>query len=144
VCNSAFARILSETIIMKHLLSALLLLVMATGFKPDTRIISGTVTDEYGYPISGASVLVKGSGAGTTTHVDGGFRITIGVKENVVLQVTAVGFETKEIKIGAGNFYRVKLFASRQALSEVVVGGAAKEKNSTGIVTIMPGPARNH
>ncbi|MBV9986322.1 MAG: von Willebrand factor type A domain-containing protein [Chitinophagaceae bacterium] len=122
---------------MKQVLSAVLLLVMTTGFRQATRAISGRVSDEYGYPITGASVVIKGSRAGTTTHANGEFRLTIDPKKNVVLQVSALGFETKEIKVGRDNFYRIKLASSQKALSEVVVTGYGSpgKKDVTGVYT---------
>ncbi|MEZ4968552.1 MAG: SusC/RagA family TonB-linked outer membrane protein [Flavobacteriaceae bacterium] len=93
--------------------------------------ISGTVMDEDGIPLSGASVMVKGTTNGVVADFDGKFNIE--VAPGSILVVSYVGFETKEIIIGLQNELTVVLVAGN-ALEEVVVTalGIKKEKRRIG------------
>ena len=84
--------------------------------------ISGTVMDEEGEPIIGATVMVKGSKKGAVTDIDGKFRIE--ASKGTTLVVTYVGFEKREVK--AQNNMKIVLSSSETALGEVVVTGMQK------------------
>lgn len=63
-----------------------------------TGKIQGTVVDETGEPVIGATVQVKGkSNQGTITDVDGKFAVNVSPKD--VLVVSFIGFITQEIKV---------------------------------------------
>lgn len=81
--------------------------------------LRGRITDEKGQPVSGASVVVKGTSRGTTTDANGAFSLT--AKEGEVLVVTAVGFTAQELTVGRSASLSITLQASGQQLSEVVV-----------------------
>lgn len=80
----------------------------------------GTVIDETGLPVIGASVMVKGTTNGTITDVDGKFELTVG--NNDVLSVSYIGYETQEIR-PLGNNLVITLKENSQMLNEVVVLG---------------------
>lgn len=80
----------------------------------------GTVIDETGLPVIGASVMVKGTTNGTITDVDGKFELTVG--NNDVLFVSYIGYETQEIR-PSGNNLVITLKENSQMLNEVVVLG---------------------
>lgn len=80
----------------------------------------GTVIDETGLPVIGASVMVKGTTNGTITDVDGKFELTVG--NNDVLSVSYIGYETQEI-CPSGNNLVITLKENSQMLNEVVVLG---------------------
>lgn len=80
----------------------------------------GTVIDETGLPVIGASVMVKGTTNGTITDVDGKFELTVG--NNDVLSVSYIGYETQEIR-PSGNNLVITLKENSQMLNEVVVLG---------------------
>ncbi|MDR1381122.1 MAG: carboxypeptidase-like regulatory domain-containing protein, partial [Tannerella sp.] len=61
----------------------------------DGRRITGTVVDQAGEPIIGASVMENGTTNGTATDVDGHFSLT--VAENAVLRISFIGYITQEI-----------------------------------------------
>src|SRR3954447_23324641 len=63
-----------------------------------TSQVSGTVRDSAGGPLAGATVTVKGNKTGTTTSGEGTFTIT--ARSNDILNVSAVGYETKEVPVG--------------------------------------------
>lgn len=84
------------------------------------RTIQGTVTDDGGEPLPGATVLVQGSTMGTTTDMDGNFSLTIEDTVNVLV-VSFIGFTTQEVNIGNRDEITVALQPSTAGLEEVVV-----------------------
>lgn len=98
-----------------------------TPIKPSVKIsqqnekIKGVVEDEFG-PVAGASVVVKGTINGIITDIDGNF-ILDGVKKGNIIQVSFVGYVTREIKYNGESTIRVKLVEDSKALDEVVVTG---------------------
>lgn len=84
--------------------------------------ISGKVTDEDGLPVSGASVIIKGTTKGVAADFDGVYNITVPNPENVLV-FSAIGFETKEITVGTQTTINVVLKTSVSALDEVVITG---------------------
>jgi len=82
------------------------------------KSISGTVTDDAGVPLPGATVLVVETNSGTTTDFDGNYSIT--VNEGQTLAISFVGYSTQEIQVGASSTYDVSL-ESANALDEIVV-----------------------
>jgi len=98
--------------------------------------VTGKVTDDKGAGISGATVLEKGTRNGTSAGVDGSFSLK--VKSGATLIISALGFETKEIKASAS--VTVQLATDVKALSEVVVTGVgvatSKKKLPISVETI--------
>lgn len=89
-------------------------------------VLSGRVLDESGRPLNGASVLVKGTGVGTATDVNGFFKLQ-NLPANAGILVSSVGYSSKEIKAAPG-YLTVTLQPSFQALEEVVVVGYGTNK----------------
>lgn len=85
------------------------------------RAVTGTVADADG-PLPGATVLEKGTTNGTTTDVNGNFRITV-QGSSPVLVFSYTGYETTELGIGAQTSVSVLLKASESMLNELVVTG---------------------
>ena len=83
---------------------------------PDDREISGTVEDANG-PLIGASVKVVGANTGTITDYDGNFKIKC--KAGAVLEVSYVGYTTKQVKAQQG--MKIVLDEDKTVLDEVVV-----------------------
>ena len=81
--------------------------------------VRGVVLDQSGLPLPGATVLVKGSGRGTTTDFDGKFGIDVVSGDK--LQVSFIGMDTKEIRVVSGRNYNITMKDAHQELSEVVV-----------------------
>ncbi len=95
--------------------------------------ISGTVLDEDGGPLPGASVVIKGTTTGSTTDFDGLFSINAEVGDKLV--VSYIGYETKEVVAKAGGM-SVQL-SSGVALSEVVIIGS-RNPNRTATESMVP------
>lgn len=105
---------------IKKLLFSVLILLLVSSFTYAQRTITGTVVDDTGNPLPGASVLVKGSGTGTTTDFDGKFSVNVPNNE-AILVISFVGYSTKEITIGDQSNINITLSEDSQALQEVVV-----------------------
>ena len=122
-------------------LSVLLLCVTFTQLAfSQTKTVSGTVTDNTGAPIQGASISVKGFKGGTTTGADGTFTFAVSTAaKNLV--VSSVGFNEQEVSIGEGTGITVALVSTSQSLNDVVVigYGTVRRKDATGsLTTISP------
>ncbi|HMR81486.1 MAG TPA: TonB-dependent receptor [Niabella sp.] len=99
--------------------------------------ISGTVLDDQGKPIAGASVLVKNTSVGTNTNDEGTF--SINAAPNSVLVISSVGYETLEQNVGTQQDVTVVLKSAQAAMDEVVVVGYGTQKkvNLTGSVATV-------
>ncbi|EDP95735.1 carboxypeptidase-like regulatory domain-containing protein [Kordia algicida OT-1] len=63
--------------------------------------ITGTITDDTGMPLPGATVMIKGSVIGKTTDFDGNYELN--AKAGDVLVISYVGFKTKEVQVNKNN-----------------------------------------
>jgi TonB-linked SusC/RagA family outer membrane protein len=110
-----------------------LLLLLGNAVYSQTTEISGRITDASDNPIGGASISVKSTKAGTTSGLDGTFKIS--VPANAVLVISSIGFETIEVKVGSQTTLLVKLKQDTKALNEVIVTGTgvATSKRKLGI-----------
>ena len=99
-----------------------------------TKKISGVVKDETGEPVIGANVVVKGTTNGTVTDMNG--RYSLEVPEGGVLQISYIGYNTQEVKVGSGDVVNVSLREDSETLDEVVVigYGTVKKSDLTGAV----------
>ena len=91
--------------------------------------IKGTVNDELGETMIGVSVLIKGTGKGTITDVDGKFYLK-NVDPKSVLEFSFVGYKTKEVKVSAQNLV-VSMIPDSKQLEDVVVIAYGQQKKVT-------------
>ena len=101
--------------------------------------ISGKVVDITGMPLPGANIFVKESTIGTITDFDGLFQLMIPESVTVV-QVSMVGFKTKDVLLGGKLQFDIVLEEDVSQLSEVVLigyGGAIKKEDLTGSVGVL-------
>ena len=92
--------------------------------------VKGTVVDDNGETIIGASVVVKGNNSiGTISDIDGNFVLTV-PNEKSVLVVSFVGMEPQEVKASSKGTIKVVLKDDTQLLDEVVVVGYGQMKRS--------------
>lgn len=102
-------------------------------------LVTGTVNDDQGIPLLGASVYVEGTSQGTTTDFDGNFAIE--VSKGRTLVVSYVGFETQNIIVNDNITLPLKidLIADASKLDEVVlvsVGyGSVRKSDLTGSIS---------
>ena len=113
------------------------------GFLPAMLIaqeVRGTVTDEAtGIPISGATVLVKGTTNGQSTNFDGEYSITVN-EFPATLVFSYLGYETKEIQVSSATTLNVQMAESAEALDEIVISGlgtSIKRANSANAIAVV-------
>ena len=99
---------------------------VATKQAGELRRITGRVVDANGEAVIGATVKEPGSSTGAITDYDGNFTIT--VPENATLEISYVGFDTREVK--AQNGMTITLSENEQLLNEVVVTALGIKKES--------------
>lgn len=101
--------------------------------------VKGNVTDESGNPIPAASVIVQKTKAGVNADALGAFSIS--APANSILEIVAVGFETKRVTASA-KILNIVLKLDVKSLSEVIVtgfGGAQIKKELTGNIARVRG-----
>ncbi len=115
--------------IVSLLVTAILCSVMVFA---QNRIVTGAVTDANGKPVPFASVTLKGTKNGATADADGRF-ILRNVPADATLVITSVGFDNREISVGATNNVNVTMAPSASGgnLSEVVVTTAFNIKRAS-------------
>lgn len=118
---------------MKKLLLLLSAVLVFSSAMIAQRTVNGTVMDEAGEPLIGASVLVKENPTvGTFTDLEGKFSLRVGA-DAMILVVTYIGYTPQEITLGVEDNYNITLLAGIQ-LEDVVVTslGIARERKSLG------------
>jgi len=99
-----------------------------SGILPTVIKVGGKVTGENGEPLSGVSILVKGTNKGTSTDNNGSFSLV--ADKDAVLVVSYIGYVPREIPIKGEQSINIKLVASSQVLDQVVVVGYGVQKKS--------------
>ena len=115
---------------MKHklLTLTLALLAVAGSLFAQNRRITGTVTDDTGAGVIGASVMEQGTSNGAVTDLDGKYAIT--VKPGATLVFSSIGYATQEIAVGNQPLIDLLLKEDTEFLDEVVVVGYGTMKRS--------------
>ncbi|MCX2429752.1 TonB-dependent receptor [Pedobacter sp. GR22-10] len=88
------------------------------------RKISGNLLDNTNQPIIGASVSVKGTEKVTSTGAGGSFSISAKTGDKILFSF--LGYQTKELTVGAPSTYQVMITESTASLTDVVVVGYGK------------------
>lgn len=104
--------------------------------------ITGTVNDNTGEGLPGASVMIKGTKTGTTTDINGKFSLTSVTPDNVIV-ISFVGMQTEEVRVGNQTTINVVLSDGSIGLEEVVaIGyGVQKKINVVGAISSIKGDA---
>lgn len=98
------------------------------------RTVTGTVRDDKGDPVNGASVIVKGTNTGTATDASGNF--SIAVPANGTLVISVIGYDSQEVSVGNRSSVDFVLKQSSTAMANVVVVayGTSTRRTTTGSV----------
>ena len=98
------------------------------------KTIKGIILDDTDEPIIGANVVEKGTTNGASTDIDGAFTLT--VSSDAILQISYVGYNSQEVRVGNQTEFRIALTEDTQILDEIVVVGygTTKRSNFTGSV----------
>ncbi|MEK6155355.1 TonB-dependent receptor [Flavobacteriaceae bacterium 3-367] len=128
---------------MKIRTSLVLILLVLFGFTTwaqNTIRVSGSVSDDQGQPLPGASVIIEGTTTGTQTDFDGNF-VLENVPGNGTLVISYIGFVTQTVQINGRSTITVALATDTQALAEVVVigYGTQRKEDITGSIEVVTG-----
>lgn len=123
-----------------HLLFLMLIFFVQTTFAQNITI-SGTVNDNGGQPLPGASVFIQGTSSGGVTDFDGNFSFTASDTAGKLLVVSYVGFKQQEISLtGSDQQINVVLLEDSNNLDEVIVVGSSitqeRKKLGNAITTV--------
>ena len=103
-----------------------------------TTTIKGNVMDNTGFPVIGASVVVKGTTNGQITDIDGNYTLN-DVPEDATISISYIGFKTIELPANSKELAHISLSEDSEVLEEVVVVGYGSQKkaNLTGAVATI-------
>ncbi len=101
--------------------------------------VKGTVIDEAGEPIIGATVQVQGAKTGAITDFEGNFSVE--AASNATLLISYVGYVTETVSVQGRNNIQVTLKEDATSLNDVVVigYGTMKKKLVTGATVQVKG-----
>jgi len=119
----------------QHLLLLVGLFLSTLAFAQQT--VSGTVTDEVGDPVIGATVVVTGTSTGTATDFDGKWELSV-PDGSESLTISYIGFDKQIVALDGSNVMNVTL-AEGVALGEVVVTGysSGSQRDATGAISTI-------
>jgi len=118
----------------------ILMFLPFTGRAQQTLTVSGTVTDQDGQPLPGASVVVQGTTNGAQTDFDGNFTL-VDVPSDAILEVSYLGFSSLEVNVNGQTTLAISLQEDAQALDEVIVVGygTARKRDLAGSIVKVEG-----
>lgn len=142
-------KLTSTAVIVAGLLLFNSTLARAAGEKPSPGVnavqqaqqtVKGTVVDENGEPVIGASVIEKGTSNGVVTDLEGHFTLKVSGADAAV-QITYVGYQPITIKASLIGKSAIALKEDAKTLNEVVVVGYGTQKKATltGAVSMVQG-----
>ena len=108
---------------MKHAILSFCFLL--SGFLFAQKSVNGTVTDQEGVPLPGATIVVIETNDGATTDFDGNYSIS--AADGLTLEISFVGYESQQVVVGADAVYNVSLVEGN-ALDEIVVTALGDQK----------------
>ena len=113
--------------LQKPLMALFLLCLFPLGAMAQS-VVKGTVNDEAGDPVIGATVKVQGSQKGAITDLNGQFSLE--AASNATLVVTYVGYETQRVNVAGKRNIVITLKEDAQTLNDVVVIGYGVQRKS--------------
>ena len=99
--------------------------------------VTGTVKDQAGKAVAGATILVQGTSAGTTSNTDGSYTLTAPVKGTLL--VSFIGYKPQQIAVNNRTRIDIVLTEETQTIDDVVVMafGTAKKEAFTGSAAVI-------
>lgn len=123
--------IVENTIVIKRKATAEPTATVTKESPPADITVKGKVTDEGGAPLQGASVTVKGTAKGVNTDAQGDFSITVPDNSSMILVISYVGMEVKEVSVKGLTTVQVTLSKQEIQQQEIVVVGYGTQKKAT-------------
>jgi hypothetical protein len=107
------------------------LIIQAVAVAPDTaqqrKKITGTITEENGKPLPGATIMIEGTTVGTISDANGNFLIET-TSENQILIFSFMGYKSQTVPIKDQAVVDIIMIPDFQAIDEVVVIGYGTQK----------------
>ena len=116
----------TKTFYIFNALKSAMLLLLITAFTQANAQVTGTITDDDGFPLIGATVSVKGTDTGTVTDINGNF--SIDAPEGSTLVVSYVGYDDKEVAVSGSGAVNVSMAEGVELQSVTVLGVRGKPR----------------
>ena len=97
--------------------------------------VTGKVTDENSEGLAGVNVIVKGTGQGTVTDVEGNYSLEVPGVESVLV-FSSIGYIKEEVTVGTQSIINVSLVPDVASLEEIVVVGYGTTKKASSTVAV--------
>jgi len=117
---------------MKKLSLVLMLVLGGISVMLAQRTVTGTISDDAGEALIGASVLVKGTDNGTVTGIDGSYTVNVPEGANTLI-ISYTGFKSEEIVLSASNVVNCTMVEAAELLSEVVVTALGVQRDEKAV-----------
>ncbi|WP_140938524.1 SusC/RagA family TonB-linked outer membrane protein [Sphingobacterium lumbrici] len=95
--------------------------------------IRGKVVDEQGQPIVGATLLIKGTKIGTSTDMDGNFKMQR-IAPTQALIANSIGYHPAEVQVGAQKMVMVALRINAQEIEDVIISTGLQKRERNKLV----------
>lgn len=131
--RQAMDQIIAQTPITYSIRENYQVVLSHSALLPQTKRVTGTVTDKSGEPVIGANVILKSNTTiGTITNIDGAFSLDVPLKSTLV--VSYIGYKTTEVDVSNGTTFNIQISDDAELLSEVVVTalGIKREEKALG------------
>jgi TonB-linked SusC/RagA family outer membrane protein len=112
----------------------------STDAEVQQRRVTGTVLNEEGEPLAGATVTIEGTTLGTLTDANGKFELDV-PDPNATLNVSFIGYISQQIGLAGRTTIEISLVPALESIQEVVVVGYSTQKRAsiTGSVSFVKG-----
>jgi TonB-linked SusC/RagA family outer membrane protein len=131
--------IMKDNLISKPFRFLLFFLIVPCLMQAQKIAVTGSVRDASGEPLTGVSVVERGTSNGISTDIDGNF--TLNVLPQAVLDVSYLGYLPQQVAVNGRTRIEITLAEDAKALEEVVVIGYGTQRREavTGSVASMAG-----
>lgn len=101
-------------------------------------VVTGTISNDKGEPLVGATVIIKGTSTGSVTDAQGRYSIQVPDGSSVLL-FSFLGYQSQDVPVNGRSVIDVRLQEDLQQLEQIVVVGYASQKkvNVTGAVSTV-------
>jgi TonB-linked SusC/RagA family outer membrane protein len=112
----------------KSSILCVLFLMFSLYLQAQDVLVRGTVKDENGDPLPGASIIIKNTTKGTSADFDGNFELE--APSDGILVISSIGYKTIEESVNGRTNIIVTLAVDQEVLDEIVVVGYGTQKKS--------------
>lgn len=92
-------------------------------------VVKGTVLDQDGQPVIGATVIIKGTSNGTVTDFDGNY-VLRNVPQGATVEISFIGYVSQQMTAQGASMGTIKLKEDNKTLNELVVIGYGTQRKA--------------